>query len=49
MAILQFGGLNGYTYYLSSILESAGKLELKKKTCFTIIIELMGELHGRFP
>lgn len=31
MAILQFGGLNGYTYYFSSILESAGKLELKKK------------------
>ncbi|XP_043815391.1 putative sugar transporter ERD6-like 13 isoform X3 [Manihot esculenta] len=24
MAILQFGGLNGYTYYFSSILESAG-------------------------
>ncbi|KAF2307132.1 hypothetical protein GH714_025000 [Hevea brasiliensis] len=24
MAVLQFGGLNGYSYYLSSILESAG-------------------------
>ncbi len=30
MALLQFGGLNGYAYYMNSTLESAGNLGMGK-------------------